>query len=47
MDNLALAAVTKQETLYILSQTNTKLAKANAEHQSTITKLTTKIPSLA
>ena len=47
MDNLALAAVTKQVTLYIFAQTNTTLAKANSEQQSTITKLTTKITSLA
>ena len=47
MDNLALAAVTKQATMEMLAQTNTTLAKANAEQQSTITKLTTKITSLA
>ena len=46
MDNLALSAVTKQATLGMLAQTNTTLAKANAEQQSTITKLTTKITSL-
>ena len=46
MDNLALATVTKQATLDMLAQTNTTLAKANAEQQSTITKLTTKITSL-
>ena len=47
MNNLALAAVTKQATLDMLAQTNTTLAKANANQQSTITKLTTKITSLA
>ena len=46
MDNLALAAVTKQATLDMLAQTNTIFAKANAKQQSTITKLTTKITSL-
>ena len=46
MDNLALAAVTIQATLDMLAQTNTTLAKANAEHQSIIAKLTTKITSL-
>ena len=46
MDNLALAVVTKQATLDMLAQTNTTLAKANAEQQSTITKLTTKLTSL-
>ena len=46
MDNLDLAAVTKQATLDMLAQTNTNLSKANADQQSTITKLTTKITSL-
>ena len=30
MDNLTLAAIPKQETLDMLAQTNTTLAKANA-----------------
>ena len=47
MDNIALAAVTKHATLDMLAQTNTNLVKANADQQSTITKLTTKITSLA
>ena len=46
MENLALAAVTKQATLDMLAQTNKTLAKANAEQQTTISKLTTKITSL-
>ena len=46
MDNLALAAITKQATLDMLAQTNTTLTKANSEQKSTITKLTTKITSL-
>ena len=46
MENLALAAVTKQATLDMLAQKNTTLAKANTDQQSTITKLTTKITSL-
>ena len=46
MDNLALAAVTKQANLNMLVQTNATLAKANADQPSTITKLTTKITSL-
>ena len=46
MDNLSLAAITKQATLDMLAQTNTTLAKANAEQQTTISKLTTKITSL-
>ena len=46
MDNLALAAVTNQATLDMLAQTNTTLAKANAEQQTTISKLTTRITSL-
>ena len=46
MDNLALAVVTKQATLDMLSQTNTTLAKANAKQQTTISKVTTKITSL-
>ena len=41
MENLALGAVTKQATFYMLAQTNTTLAKTNSEQQSTITKLTT------
>ena len=36
MDNLALAAVTKQATSDMLAQTNTTLAKANAEQKTTI-----------
>ena len=46
MDNLALAAVTKQATLDMLAQTNTTLAKANVKQISTISKLTNKITSL-
>ena len=46
MDNLALAAVTKQTTLDMLAQSNTTLAKVNAEQQNTITKLTKKITAL-
>ena len=46
MENLALAAVTKQATLDMLAQTNTTLAKAKADQQTTISKLTTKITSL-
>ena len=46
MDNLALAAVTNQATLDMLAQTNTTLAKANVEQQTTISKLTKKITSL-
>ena len=46
MDNLALAAVTKQATLDMLAQTNTTLAKANADQQTTISKHSTKITSL-
>ena len=46
MDNLALAAVTKQTTLDILAQSNTTLVKVNAEQQHTIAKLTNKITTL-
>ena len=46
MDNLSLAAITKQATLDMLAQTNTTLSKSNAEQQTTISKLTTKITSL-
>ena len=46
MDNLALAAVTKQTTLDMLAQSNTTLFKVNAEQQNTITKLTNKITTL-
>ena len=46
MDNLALAAVTKQTTLDMLAKSNTTLVKVNAEQQNTITKLTNKITTL-
>ena len=46
MENLALAAVTNQATLDMLAHTNRTLAKSNAEQQTTISKLTTKITSL-
>ena len=46
MDNLSLAAVTKQTTLDMLAQSNTTLVKVNAEQQNIITKLTNKITAL-
>ena len=46
MDNLTLAAVTKQTTLYMLAQSNTTLVKVNADQQNTIAKLTNKITTL-
>ena len=46
MNNLALAAATKQTTSDMLAQSNTTLVKVNAEQQNTITKLNNKITIL-
>ena len=46
MDNLTLAAITKQTKVDMLSQSNRTLVKVNAEQQNTITKLNNKITTI-